>query len=437
MKVSRVMLSLVLIGMMAIGWTMLFVSNAEEKAQIASYMVSGDDYMQKCLYQKAIMAYENTLSHEETKEARDKWIQAYQASYEDGTATKKQYKNALIAAAQIYTEDMSYWEKAIALDLDQNNYVGAYATYKEASKAEARSELLYEYEKRILYSYTVGHRGYKQFSRNLQGYYTVYDGMGWGVLNPNGTNMYDCIYTYISPLDSSLNGVFCSKEKGARFMDKKGVIHFHLPNEYEKALAYASGYVPVYVEDAWHFLECKTGNIGETGYEQVTVFSNNVAFVKQNQTWMLIDIQGNKVSEQVFDDVKCYGNGMYTANDIIVASQNGKYGFYNSVGESRNAFTCKDADVYYGSAVAYQDESGKWGFVSVDGDIVIKPAFKKAKSFSGGLAAVYNGEKWGFINQKGELVIDYQFVDADYFTTQGACMVSTYEGSYQMLSLRF
>lgn len=85
--------------------------------------------------------------------------------------------------------------------------------------------------------------------------------------------------------------------------------------------------------------------------------------------------------------------------------------------------------------VASQD--GKWGFIDDEGEIVIKPVFQEAKSFSNGLAAVYDGEKWGFINKDGDLVIDYQFRDVDYFTEDGICFVSTYEDLYYMITLRF
>ena len=68
---------------------------------------------------------------------------------------------------------------------------------------------------------------------------------------------------------------------------------------------------------------------------------------------------------------------------------------------------------------------------------MIEPQFQEARSFSGGLAAVYDGKQWGFINEKGTLAIDYQFQDAGYFSAKGACPVSTVDGEYHMIILRF
>ena len=101
------------------------------------------------------------------------------------------------------------------------------------------------------------------------------------------------------------------------------------------------------------------------------------------------------------------------------------------------AFQARDLDRYYGDAVAFQDESGLWGFVDTEGTVVIEPQFQQAKSFSCGLAAVYDGQKWGFINRYGELAIDYQFLDVGYFTEEGVCPVSTVGGEFHMILLRF
>ena len=59
------------------------------------------------------------------------------------------------------------------------------------------------------------------------------------------------------------------------------------------------------------------------------------------------------------------------------------------------------------------------------------------KCFSNGLAAVKMNGKWGFINKEGRTVIDYQFVDADYFTSEGLCFVSFVKDEYCQINLKF
>jgi hypothetical protein len=59
-------------------------------------------------------------------------------------------------------------------------------------------------------------------------------------------------------------------------------------------------------------------------------------------------------------------------------------------------------------------QNGRWGYINHKAEFVIKPQFRRAESFSEGLAAVMNDQKkWGFINRSGEYVVAPQY---DYTT---------------------
>ncbi|MEJ1933162.1 WG repeat-containing protein, partial [Nostoc sp. NIES-2111] len=49
-------------------------------------------------------------------------------------------------------------------------------------------------------------------------------------------------------------------------------------------------------------------------------------------------------------------------------------------------------------------ESGKWGFINRQGNIVIKPQFDEVSNFSFGLARVRIGKKYGYIDKYGKYV---------------------------------
>ena len=66
-----------------------------------------------------------------------------------------------------------------------------------------------------------------------------------------------------------------------------------------------------------------------------------------------------------------------------------------------------------------------WGFVNTEGEMVIKPTYENAKSFSNGVAAVCKDGVSGFINKDNIVVIDYQFTDANYMNENGSCVVRT------------
>ncbi|MBL8422629.1 MAG: WG repeat-containing protein [Candidatus Accumulibacter phosphatis] len=66
------------------------------------------------------------------------------------------------------------------------------------------------------------------------------------------------------------------------------------------------------------------------------------------------------------------------------------------------------------------DETGKWGFIDKQGNMVIPPHFDSVRAFREGRAAVRigydNSGKWGYIDKQGDNVIDRQFDTAFGFT---------------------
>lgn len=64
---------------------------------------------------------------------------------------------------------------------------------------------------------------------------------------------------------------------------------------------------------------------------------------------------------------------------------------------------------------------GLWGYISVDGEIVIEPTYEQAYGFSDGMAAVKLNGKWGFINSEGIIVVpcEYDEVEASFKDGKG------------------
>ncbi len=168
-----------------------------------------------------------------------------------------------------------------------------------------------------------------------------------------------------------------------------------------------------------------------------SVFTDGVAAVKVNDSWSLINEQGKDVSKTKFTDIKLFDSGEFLYDGLMLAAVKGEYGIYDQEGKKEATIKGKDVDLYLGEYIAFKDSSGKWGFVNEKGNVVIKPSFSEAKSFSCGVAAVKKNDKWGFINKDGELVVDYQFVDVNYFNEKGINLVSLVKGEYFPIEFRF
>lgn len=56
---------------------------------------------------------------------------------------------------------------------------------------------------------------------------------------------------------------------------------------------------------------------------------------------------------------------------------------------------------------------GLWGYVSVNGHIIIEPIYEQAYGFSDGIAAVKLNGKWGFINAEGAIVVSCEYDEVE------------------------
>jgi hypothetical protein len=65
---------------------------------------------------------------------------------------------------------------------------------------------------------------------------------------------------------------------------------------------------------------------------------------------------------------------------------------------------------------------------------VIEPQYEDARSFSNGFAAVKVEGLWGYINIEGQMVIHNEFVDTKDFTTRGTAFVMI-EDEWELLKL--
>ncbi len=437
MKKIRIALSVVLILAVCAAWAVQLAGVGNIGADYNRYVESAEEYMTRSLYQKAAESYKSALQLKEDKEIRDAWIEAGQAAYNDGVMTKGQFADTLSEACDIYPKNAAYWEMLMELYLQNSDYQSAHSAYAKSQRAGAKSEKLTELGITVDYSFSASNKEYKSFFRSPDGYYTLQDEKAWGVMGPDSEWLYECDYQYISPVSDDRAALYVS-EKGQRIVDGSGVVQAIVAEPITLSRAVSDGLLPVCDESgSWRYLNCEDSTYGTASYEDASAYRNGIAAVQTSGVWKLIGMDGEQVSGQSFDDILLYGNGDYTCSDRMVASVNGRYNLYNAKGEEVKSLNVRKADVFLNDYIAFQDDSGKWGFMDADGKTVIEPQFAEAKSFSDGLAAVSDGTHWGYIDHQGRLVIDYQFLEADYFTEDGVAFVRSLNDLYYMIKLRF
>lgn len=434
---KNVIISIVLIVLVAFGWMMQFSGISSSNSAYAESLEQATKYQDEGLYQKSIEQYEEALAIKDSIELRDQWLDAYRLGYDDGVATAKEYGNAILAACDKYPEQIKYWERLLEFYLETTNYNSAYDALNDLERSGATSEKLTDLVNDVRYSYKPARKIFYQVYSSTSGAFTVYDGEQWGVMGADGETLYECDYLFVSPVSSDGSAIY-KNEKDTRLINEDNIVDAiiaedvtaaHAPSDYLLPVADASG--------KWRHLDCSTGKYLPGVYEAASSFTNGIAAVKSGSAWTLITVDGESACESTFGDVKLHPNGEYVYRKIMIAAVGGDYAIYNASGELHKDIPGVDADIYLGGYIAYQDTNGKWGYVDKNGQIVIEPQFAKARSFSNGLAAVYDGTAWGYINTNGMIVIDCQYLDAGYFSSKGVAFVSSVEDQYNRITLRF
>lgn len=436
MKKGRIILTVVLIAMIGWGWFSQTAFSANQTESYHAAITEADACYEKQLYQKAIILYEDALKLKEDKEIREKWLRSYESASEAEEITNSDYINAMKKVVEIYPKRTDLWEALIKEAINRKDFKEAKDYYEDAIDVGADKDVISKYKNTIYYSVSENNRIFASVLMSSQGYFTVFDGNKWGVIDSAGKWIYECIYDYAGPVINN-DVYFLTTSKDSRIYNNSKVAQAIFTEKSLTSKVISEGIVPLCSESVWKFYDYQDEKYILDSYDDVSCFIDGKAAIKNSGKWSVIDKSGTAVSDKEFDDIKLLGTGEYVVNGIMIASVNGKYGIYDASGKSKSDFTASNMDKCMGGNIAFEDSKGKWGFVNGEGKIVIEPDFDEAMSFSNGLAAVRSGDKWGFINESGELVIEYQYSDGGYFNNNGICFVGLSDEQLYMISLRF
>lgn len=436
MKKSRIILTVILISMIGFGWINQVTYSAIQTKEYNAAVNEAHSCSEKKLYKKAINLYEDALEIKEVEKTRDQWFKTYGLALEAEEITRDEYIGAIKKVVKIYPKRTDFWEALINESLNKMDFSDAKDYYEDSIYAGADKKVISKYKNTIYYSVSESNRIFSNILMSSQGYFTIFDGKKWGVMNSAEKWVYECLYDYIGPVINN-EEYFLTTSKDSRVYNNSNVTQAILSEKNLTTKAISEGIVPLCSGGVWKFYDYQSEKYILGDYDDISCFSDGKAVVKSGDKWSVIDKSGKNISDQKFDDIRMLDTGEYIVNGLMVASVDGKYGIYDAFGKSKSDFTASNMDICLGENIAFEDSNGKWGFVSVDDKIVIEPKFDEAMSFYNGLAAVRSGDKWGFINESGELVIDYKYSSGGYFNNNGVCFVGLSDEQWYMISLRF
>ena len=325
-----------------------------------------------------------------------------------------------------------------------NRVENAFQIYDAMQKRKLVSEEADKQRSLIEYSFTLTERFQDAGPfGNMSGLAAVKTEDKWGFINKNGETKVHASFkkvglmSEISPVIDENNEPFFIDKNGNRkinasFFEEKdssfGKITEFLGTGEGRTLASNGSSVA--------FFDLESGNRLPGDYQNATISSKGVfGATKDGSTWALVNLDGTELTDYKYQEilVDLKGNP-YRANALIV-KDNDMYCLINENGNPISNEKYSKAYAFNDNGPAAVKKGDKWIFVEENGQEKDLGEFQEARSFSDGLAAVELNNKWGYINLDGEVVIEPQFWNAQPLSSFGVGFVETDRGVWRLLRL--
>ncbi len=435
MKGSKIAVVTVLAIFILFGWITAFKNfNAEDNSEYNKHIEMAKKYDSRGLYQKAIAEYKAAIDIVNNEEDYSLMFESYSKRYKEDKDIYYDYLDDAKQAVKVYEDNVEYISTLVNLYIEENDYKSAYNQLLKSLDNGITDKKIQKLYLEVKYAYEIGWNTYTDFRPLSKGYYAVnVDENNWGYTNKDGSSTDFINLKFAGPVGEADVFVISDGER-SKLIDMQGVVQGYLDFVPTDTGFYSQELIPIHNGKTYSYYN-SLGDKEFGEYQFASTFTDEKAAVKQDNKWFFIDSKGKKTSKKDFADIILNQEQKYILDGVMLAKEKNEYKIYNADEETISKFSCLSIDILTEDGLIAYSKNGKWGFVDIEGNVVIEPKYQEAKSFSNGLGAVYNGDKWGFINKEGTLVIGYNFLDVDYFNDKGCCIVKTEEDKWQLLSL--
>lgn len=427
MKRSHLITIVALVALVASAWFAAVTGLGDaETAEYNEHIELAEDYFDRSLFWKAAQEYQEALEISGSEEIWSAMLEAYASSVAQGDDSYDDYLDAAVDAVAAYGANEEFVLQLVSLYTGENDFASAAKVLRNAISAGLSGDSIESALISSEYAYEILWGTYDGYLPYVNGYYRVLRNDTWFYLEAGGgTERYDNAVLLSPVSDEGICAL--GMEDRILLIDDDEVPQGIVTGVMEEARMYEDGLIPIKIQGKYAYYNL-IGDKQFGEFEDVSSFEYGRAAVRSSNEWYFINEHGERIDGSSYEEIILALDGSWTEDDVMLAKLSGQYHIFTEDGDRIGDFGCADIDIVTDDGVIAFCIDDLWGFVDTDGKVIIEPTFVLAKSFSNGLAAVFDGTNWGFINQDGIVVIDYQFLDVDYFTEEGTCMVKTEDG---------
>lgn len=406
----------VLLGMTALfvlGWSVTARRLIEKPAEYRRLIQDAEHYESEKIYVKAIEAYKAAKAYKpgsvdlDCKIAFDYLALGNESSFIiccDSIDEAHHYPMQIVTVLADYYMDSERNEKAITL-------------LQKAMKYHKNNPELTERYEKLRYTYQNLYLSYDEiFPYRNDSAVVIQDGR-YGLIDKNGKGMVKCQNDWMGVFSSD-RSVMPVREDGEFFFANGSGYRVEVPEkgqEVEELGTVCNGIAYARINGKYGYINGKFHELSQFSWDGATVIQNGFGAVCKDGKWALIDNKFSLVTDYIYDDVKTDEYGYCSISGRAFVKARDGYRMVNGKGEQIGDMAFQDAAPFQTEQPTAVKIGEKWGFINMDGQMVIEPQYENAEAYSNGLAPVQTVSGWGYIDRNNELVIWDSFMEAHAF----------------------
>lgn len=217
----------------------------------------------------------------------------------------------------------------------------------------------------------------------------------YGLVDLKGTQIANCEYDSITALLGTENSLVAVKDGKKGIIDNTGAVIVESKYKNVQAISekYENGYIVQEDNGKYGVINWSKTVALESKYDEIKPIYGNGEYyvVKENNSWKVVDLDGENYLVGKFDEIKSINNG----NAVIKKS--GKYGVL-AIEDGSSKINTKYQDITFAAGDNYiVKENNKYGIVNTEGTELIKSkytnlVYRSAANFYEGTNADYTSD---------------------------------------------
>lgn len=444
MKNKKILIPFAILIITVISIYSLVTTNISDIREYNKTVETAREYASQGVVDDAVKYYQKAIEMNCNEDIYIEYVNVYvdNGYQKKALRTAEEMKKAIDHSPKVY-------ECLLDRYLDLKSYEDCFKLDDEATKKRLRSDGFKEKMAEIEYTYTQDYSLYQAVNAFSCGFAAVKSDELYGVVDETGKRVLSKAYkeagnfshyTNKKNKDDSDNVIpVCTKDGKWMYISSSGNKKIEIDEEIEfdyLGLYIDNGLTAASVSGKYSYYNTNfEKQFGD--YDYASSFNCGCAAVRVGKNeWYIINDKGEKINSTPYLDVVLDSKEIAFRNDRAFVNTDGNYYMIdtscNIIGKQKFSEAkpfldtkSNNGDANSDCVLAAVSVDGKWGYIDVDGNLVIDAQFQDAHSFSNSLAAVSMDGKWGFINKEGKVVIDYTFEDVGDFNTKGCVFTST------------